>query len=131
MDDIQEQRLPLGRRIDEPISLQIPFWVVTLEQDDEEKTVIVRPSYLTEDEEANWFGARVSTIEGFDDVMGRLAETSPEETRAIGWTADDLSVSTQPFASDRLGGLLSFENELRRTIPEDVVIKIEGERSYV
>lgn len=145
LDDITDHRVSMDLSIAEPITLQIPFWVVTIEKG-EEITMAVGPSYLKAKGDG-WFDARVDPIEGFeepieqltapetgDDFAGSppafLRKGNPDSTHA---TRDSVSGSTEilgagldQYASSRYGGLVSFTKEFQRAVPDDAEIRVEG-----
>lgn len=123
--DISRHRVDDSLSIDEPTVLQIPFWVVTIERDGSEESVVVTPSHIRDDKDG-WFTAHVSPIEGFDSHADRLAESKPGYRRTPNTTPAELGSAIQDHASTKLGGVLSFDTEFRRAV-NGIEIEIEDE----
>lgn len=127
LDDIYDHRLSIDASITDPTTLQIPFWVVTIERDGKEETTIIGPSYLSDaDENGRWCTAQVDPVDGFNDPIEQLARTRSGKTRQVDMTPEELTGVTEPYAADRLGGSLSFASELQQAVSDDPKIRVEG-----
>lgn len=123
LEDIYDHRVSV-EAIDEPTTLQIPFWIVTIECNGDEETTIVGPSYLSEHDDG-WFTVRIDPIEGFHAPFEQLATTKSDHTRPINTTPADLTATIDSYSPNQFGGSLNFATELRRAIPDEPEIYIE------
>lgn len=127
LNDIYDHRLSMDTSITEPMTLQVPFWVVTTECDGEEETTIVGPSHLSDaDDDGRWFTAHVDPVDGFGEPIEQFARTEPGQTRKVDMTPDELIEVADSYAADRLGGSLSFTTELQRAVSDNPEIRVEG-----
>lgn len=130
LERIDHHRTDAGPSISEPRTLQVPYWIVTVERDGVTEQQVVGPSGLRySDGDERWCSAWLETYGGIAEPVERLAETRvpTEPNRQV--NVETLIDRIEQYGRTDLFGLVSYDDEFGRALPQQLAIEVEtGER---
>lgn len=124
LDRIDGLRVGLFEDLDEPTTLEVPFWVVTVERDGVEETTLVAPSRMTTDD-SGWYGVELSPLPGVEKPVERVAATRPANTATSRVRKADLRRVAEEYGSEGLFGQLSYAEAFEAAVADGVRVETE------
>lgn len=105
---------------DQASRIQVPFYVVRIERDGVSERVVVPPARLSA-ENNDWHSATLEELPGFRAQAEQLStrDVPMERTDRDGAT---LAAEAGAFGTERLFGLVSYTDEFRKAVPEQVPV---------
>lgn len=129
LDRIDEQRTD-AVTVDEPETLDVPFWEVEVEVDGVRETRVVAPSEVRVSD-GDWLGVSLDAYDGLEEPAERVGRTPATRTTSRSVSAAEVQAALSPYDRPALFGSLSFADSVSSATNGGVTVEVEtgGERS--
>ena len=120
VDRIQRTRTKFDRSLSEPVTLQVPYYVVTVEYDGKTEQRIITPSQVTDNDDPA--SASLESLPGMERLVSHTGFNRGQANSLNGGTVRD---QLDPYVS-RDKSLLSYGRIIEDTVDDQGEVVVEG-----
>jgi len=121
VDRIQQVRTEFSHAVSEPTTMQVPYYVVTVETDGEVEQHVVTPSETEQGD--GYCSVSLQPLEGIDTI---ITPTEIDRSQSDTLTSSSIREQLDPHIEEDIP-LVSYGTAVEKAVDDEVAVTIEGE----